>query len=452
MAFCRRLRALAAPFFMSALFVGAFMSAAGGSAAAQALFQPATTADVTAASSARSAAVNRQAARQRLVRVDLGVLARHVVPSAGGNAPDRLAQAQRLDGIVRMDLFADVAATFRRTDVSVEDDGVYTWEGIVDGKAFHDALLVIKNGRITGRVQLHNRLFRIDPVAGQVHRITELDAAKFPPEAHPRVRGNLPQTGLQAPAEDPSVAAASTARTTIRVLVAYTNAAQLEAGSAANIVDEINQAVALANQAYRRGGIPIDLVLAGAPVKVVYNEGADIVRNLNNLTDGASFLTVRNLRTARKADLVSLFRKTDPSFCGVAWLPGGGAMPMPSAATKETGYSVLAHTCVTNLSFHHELGHNMGLNHDRYVSPGAPNSSYNFGYVNFPQRVRTVMAYNDRCVALGSSCTRVNWFSSPTRKAQPGDIAIGKASNTAGAADNTLRLKQTRTAISNYLN
>jgi hypothetical protein len=125
-------------------------------------------------------------------------------------------------------------------------------------------------------------------------------------------------------------------------------------------------------------------------------------------------------------------------------------MPTPSPATRETGFSVIAHGCITNLSFHHELGHNMGLQHDRYVVAGNPGTNfYNFGFVNYAHRVRTIMAYNNFCADRGQNCTRINWFSSPTVRAT-GNVVIGRARGTTGAADNTLRLKQTRIPISQY--
>ncbi len=61
------------------------------------------------------------------------------------------------------------------------------------------------------------------------------------------------------------------------------------------------------------------------------------------------------------------------------------------------------------------------------------------------------MAYPNKCKAVGGfDCTRVNWFSSPTVKAQPGNVTIGVAQNEAGAADNTRRLKETAVLAASY--
>ena len=90
----------------------------------------------------------------------------------------------------------------------------------------------------------------------------------------------------------------------------------------------------------------------------------------------------------------------------------------------------------------------MGLRHDRFMVSGNPGTDvYNFGYVNKPKLQRTIMAYNNACAP--NFCTRINWFSSPTIRAT-GDVVIGRAVNRPGAADNSRRLKTTRTPISSY--
>jgi peptidyl-Asp metalloendopeptidase len=307
-------------------------------------------------------------------------------------------------------------------------------------------------------VQLDDRLFSIDHVSGNVHRITELDPRKFPKEAPPAIP---PVASDAQPDQEPEQKAAeedARAPTVVRVLVAYTVNSKNQATAAGkNILTEINRSIALANQAYARGGMALVLQLAGTTMQVSYNENANIGEDLENIsnvnqtftpppTNPAAFNAVRSQRTSRKADVVALFRKNNALFCGIAWSPGSSpnpAQPMPSAATAFLGYSVMNWTCVDNLSFHHEIAHNMGARHDRFVDNATP--GYNHGYVNKPKRQRTVMAYNDACAAVGLFCTRINWFSSPTIRAT-GAVVIGNTGN-----DNTRRLKETKTAVSKYL-
>ena len=421
-------------------------SAAGaGRAAAAGLFDAAGAADARTAA-AQAAPSDPQAVRSRLVRVNAGELARHVVPAGLDNSTQRVARARQLDGVVQIELFPGTILNLRRTDVSANADGGYVWAGQSDEKTFHEALLIVENGKISGRVQMHDRLFRIDHVSGAVHRITELNSQQFPPEAPPRVAPAAGRPGAQS--EPDAVAPNATTKVKVRVLVAYTTAAK---NSSSNINAEVSQAISLANQAYDRGAIPIALELAGK-MHVGYNENAGFEKNLTDLTTGSNLQAIRTRRVSIKADLVVLLRKTG-EYCGIAWLPpssGSPSMPNPGPTTKETGYSVVGRDCITNLSFHHEIGHNMGLNHDRYVSSAASNAVYNYGYVNTGAKIRTIMAYNNRCVALGFNCTRVNYFSSPTVRAQPGNVLVGVKVNGSGAADNTRRLREIRNRIGNY--
>ena len=72
--------------------------------------------------------------------------------------------------------------------------------------------------------------------------------------------------------------------------------------------------------------------------------------------------------------------------------------------------------------FAHELGHNMGLLHDRYEEGGGTLAHPAYGYVNqraletgAPEssRWRTIMAYNAQCAAAGIRCPRLLRFSNP---------------------------------------
>jgi hypothetical protein len=441
--------------FISAVFIatGAVLAAASP-AGAQALFLPASAQD-TAAAAAQPVPFISQATRSRVARINRNAVTRHVAPSGSDLATDRVARATALDGVLVMNLFPDTSATFSRTGVSEQDSGGYIWEGAVRGRSAQEALLLVDDNQVVGHVQLGSRIFRIDPIAGDVYRITEMNQAAFPPEGLPLKPPGGNQGQLTPPAEQPESGAVQPAvATNITVLVAYTNTALAEAGSVTAMNNTINTGVALANQAYTRGKTAIKLVLAGK-MKVNYNEGSNFSTNLNDLTSGAPLAAVRTKRQQLHADLVTLFRKNDASLCGLGWLPGAGIMPTPSAATSQWGFQVVNWTCVTgNYSWHHEMGHNMGLNHDRYEykleGGGNPAATfYNFGYVNLPKLQRTVMAYNNQCAAAGKFCTRINWFSSGTIRAT-GNVVIGKSKGVAGASDNSTRLKQDRIGVSQY--
>ena len=112
-------------------------------------------------------------------------------------------------------------------------------------------------------------------------------------------------------------------------------------------------------------------------------------------------------RTTYGADIVALLID-DTSFCGLANIgPGIDRM-----------FSVTAWNCATGYySFGHEIGHNLGLLHDRGTSSACGTVGYNFGYRDPAANFRTILAYN--CVSgqcdgnAGGGCTRIKRFSTP---------------------------------------
>ena len=436
----------------------------GGTASSLAagLFEQATPADMAAVANRR---ISRDAVtvRQRFVRINQTELTRHLAPVGMDQSPERVERAQALDGNITLELFPNAVVNLRRTDVTANPDGGYVWEGADPDKAFFEALLIIENGTVYGRVQLKDRLFRISHVGAGLHLVSELDPSRFLPEAPPQqstpntspidpIERNRNELRLPSATEAPRAAALPTG-VPVRVLVAYTAAARADAtAQGSSIAQEINKAIVLANQAYKRGNIPI-VLQAAAPTFVTYAETGNSSTDLNALRSGPAFAAIRTKRNDVDADLVSLL-VANSNACGLAPLPDlnpDSGMPTPGLTSRVNDiYSVVKLDCIDNLSFHHELAHNMGLTHDRFVKPAAANAVYNYGYVNLPKRIRTVMAYPNKCKAVGVNCTRVNWFSSPTVKARPGNVTIGVAQDKAGAADNTRRLKETAFLAASY--
>ena len=135
---------------------------------------------------------------------------------------------------------------------------------------------------------------------------------------------------------------------------------------------EIDLMVAETNEAYVASGVRQRLALVGRS-EVAYTEKVSFRTHLGRLSgvsDG-HLDEVHGLRDRTGADLVHLLvDRSDATdyLCGMAHLPG---------AFGVTWWQCRGGT------FSHELGHNMGLEHDRYVvtaSRLAPHPAY--GYVN----------------------------------------------------------------------
>ena len=237
---------------------------------------------------------------------------------------------------------------------------------------------------------------------------------------------------------------------TIDVAVFYTLAARDAAGGTAEIEAAIDLMVAETNQAYALSGVDHRLALVERS-EVPYTETGDSRLDLQriDLPQDGHLDGVHALRDRVGADLLHLIVSRG-NYCGVATVPGTGV----SGLTKlDCGASTFAH----------ELGHNMGLWHDRYEQHhgegGARGTGSHpaYGYVNqrrFDAGVlsggwRTIMAYPTQCGDANVSCMQLFRFSNPRQRynGDPLGIRFGEGSGLTGPADATAVLNTTGPAV-----
>ena len=193
-------------------------------------------------------------------------------------------------------------------------------------------------------------------------------------------------------------------------MVVYTPLAKHREGGRAAIEALIDLFVAETNQAYENSGV-IHRVRLVLREEVDYFEEVE-GNHLGRLAgDSDGYMDhIHDLRDLYAADIVHLVVGRH-NYCG-------------AAAGVPSVYALTVNVC-GGITFAHELGHNMGLNHDRY-EVGVPLRGANYGYVNQrafepdapgSSRWRTIMAYNDQChedeVVIG--CPRVSYFSNPEK-------------------------------------
>ncbi|MDE0126002.1 MAG: M12 family metallo-peptidase [Bryobacterales bacterium] len=228
----------------------------------------------------------------------------------------------------------------------------------------------------------------------------------------------------------------------VDVAVAYTPAAREAAGGTAAIEAEIDFMVATTNEIFAASGVRQRVALVGRS-EVAYAEttgGSDLHR-LADPSDG-HLDEAHDLRDRVGADLLHLLVAFPYDVCGIATFPGPYQDPAP--------FGITARSCGA-LTFAHELGHNMGLRHDRFqVQVGEQSSTFShpaYGYVNQrasvpasppSSRWRTIMSYPGQCKRFDTSCVALPRFSNPRQyfNGEPlGTAHRATGSGLTGAAD-----------------
>ena len=235
----------------------------------------------------------------------------------------------------------------------------------------------------------------------------------------------------------------------IDVAVFFTPAARRLAGGIEEMEAAIDLMIAETNQAYEDSGVNQRISLA-AREEVSYEEesggGSLALDRLTAASDGYMD-EVHVVRDRTGADLVHLIADVT-DLGGIADLPG-----------------VFGLTCAEceAVVFAHELGHNMGLSHDRYVDD-AGLMPYSHGYVNQQAfvdgalesaRWRTIMAYPHQCGDADFSCPWIMRFSNPNQTYLGNPLGVPGQERSAaatGPADATRTLNLTRHSVASVRN
>ena len=264
----------------------------------------------------------------------------------------------------------------------------------------------------------------------------------------------------------------------IDVAVFYTPAARNHAGGTAAIETRIDLMAAETNQAYRASGVNQRVALA-AVEEVEYTAAGAIrvdVERLQDPSDG-HMDEVHTTRDQVAADIVVLI--------GIGRAGRAYDILTPANASAANAFATSG---IDSRTFAHELGHVMGLAHDRYVACFDPSglgrdgcseaaTAYAYGYVNqqafeedapVSARWHTIMAFGGQCSNEGRfGCRELLRFSNPDQiHPDPGrdpggnpwgawgdPLGVpGREPSTAvdGPADAVRTLNRTRATVANF--
>ncbi|WP_460830455.1 reprolysin-like metallopeptidase [Lysobacter humi (ex Lee et al. 2017)] len=328
--------------------------------------------------------------------------------------------------------------------------------GLIDRPGEEPLRLTIRDGR-TWLVETDRRR-----LAGIVNAATRPSGRDFlvPPRLAGTAAASQPMLASAAVG-----AAPATAANTVDVVVGYTTGLASALGGDSQAVTRMNLLAEVTNEAYANSQIDARVRIVHT-VKVSYTDANKNDTALQELTGhtgssqttpNAAFSALRAARDQYGADLVSLVRKfNDPENdgCGVAWINGGGNQGKITSGSAFFGYSVVSdgedkgtdgntYFCRQE-TFAHELGHNMGAQHDLATADDNNNGTletdemgvfpYATGYKTGAANGNfyTIMAYGD------SGQSRYRVFSNPRIT-----LCGGRACGVENQADNARALSQT---------
>lgn len=395
-----------------------------------------------------------------------------------------------IGGVLTLPLPSGGQLHYRYDRHTVHPDGNWTWVGTSLEDPNREAIITFGDQAAFGsfgqpgkeplRLTIENGsswLVETDPKAiGAIHNLaTRPRAPDFfvaPEIADAVARRPVRDGTLVAGADGVSTASATTSSgPTVDVLVGYTPGFATGLGGDSQAVTRINFLVDVTNEAYVNSQVAAKVRLVRA-ISVNYADTTSNGSALEQLTGfkapstqttpSPAFSALRAARDQYGADLVTLVRKfNDPENegCGIAWLIGGGRSGIDNS-DEFFGYSVVSdgrdvgsdgktYFC-RDETFAHELGHNMGSNHDRGQADGDDNVlqdneygefTYSFGYTTNSANGNfyTIMAYGDQ------GQTRYREFSNP-RVTHCGGLPCGVAE----MADNARSLNNTVGTIATF--
>ncbi len=364
--------------------------------------------------------------------------------------------AQQATPSVVLNLLEDVRLQAVFEDAAPTLSG-YSLSGRLEGERIGTVTLVVSGDIVAGMVRTAKGTYSIRSVGVGVHVVEEVERPAL--DADDAI---LPPASVVMSSQPSVPSAQDDDGSEIDVLVFYTPEARAALNGTRRARAQIDLAVAETNAAYATGGAVQRIRLVGA-VETPYEETDDTLAN--QLEEFNRFLNagdghmdeVHLIRDAYAADLVHLVTEKGSGLGSVA--------PYDSRfAFAQTG---VQSGLVRAEIFAHELGHNMGLQHDRYSPYNTLNYPfpYSHGYVNqkaFEDGAaagacfQTIMAYFNQCASAGLSGPDLMRFSNPNQyypdadgdpMGIPGDDPSEEVD---GPADAVRSLNETRMSVANF--
>jgi len=358
----------------------------------------------------------------------LAIIAKIAKPSAGDNVRYADAPADPIGVEVKLPFGDGKFLTLVRKGSVLQSDGSISWHGEVQETGERAVLMVWGNALLSGYFAYDGTIFAVESLGGGVHAFKELGRDKNLPdhpeaarrdsvseatEVNPRRAPSEPRV---EPLRDSEREALEAKKITIDVMLLYTN--RVAQRYTRSPEDLLALGVEETNETFRNSGLGNIRLRLVHSQSVEYDAAAnDQFTHLYAMIDGVGPLKdVKRLRNEKRADIVGLIID-NPKGCGLATRVG---------PESDEAFFVVHHACATiTLSIAHEVGHILGVRHDRFMDESNMPFAYGHGYVN-GTKWRDIMSYNEGC----GGCPRIPYWSNP-RVRYKGELTGTPASDAA---------------------
>ena len=341
--------------------------------------------------------------------------------------------------LLALPFFPDAVYTARIEHVQRSFTGGYVLSGVLDGIPDSEVGLALEGTALVGHASLPGGHYTLGLTPDGLQIVGQVKsglAALANDTRHPPGKPGISAQGTYGD-DDGSY---------IDVMVVYTPAIQASMHFPNGILAAIDDLVTETNQGYINSQV-------SQRVRVVHTEEVDY----NEITQGGSSLQtmlyqlsnypngpdgildqVQALRDTYAADLVvMLVNNVDPSLAGIAWVMAGDGYV--SHAFEPYAYSVVTDFWLSDFYvFGHEMGHNMGAEHDRAHTSNPGAFPYSYGYCLPGDIYHTIMAYDGPCTFT------INHWSNPAV------TYAGVATGVSGSEDNHLTLNNTAPIVAQF--
>ena len=287
----------------------------------------------------------------------------------------------------RLELTVAVERTARTLDG-------YTLSGHVDGGKGGLVTLAVHEQAVAGSIWTWQANYEILPVGGGVHAVRVMDELV-------ECAGGPKAPSVEPAAPTPTNSTSGEAAV-VDLLVFWTPAIESARGGEPHVKLTIDLATAYTNDVLERSGALLSLNLVGSE-RLDIEEVSD-----NHILEALKGAHATERANTLGADFISLFKAS-----------GGGSV------FGSMSFVGPPHAYV----FAHEIGHNLGVMHDRGAELG-PGLSYNSAYVSiyFGHHVTcdiTAVAYATACSRAGLRAGIIPYYSTPNRYHPATGVPLG---------------------------